>query len=175
MNDNLLLMYLTLEYFDENPEEESLLLQVDFEKAFDTVEHDFLFKTLECMGFGEYLIKLVKVAFHGCMSYANVNGYLSSPIYISRGLHQGSPLSHILFLLVAQVFTNRLENRPDIKGIDIDGVNILLSLFADDTDIFLEASLECLEAVIAELIEFGVYSGCRCHVEKTKCIPPATR
>ena len=91
-NDNLLLMYLTLEYFDENPEEESLLLQVDFEKAFDTVEHDFLFKTLECMGFGEYLIKLVKVAFHGCMSYVNVNGYLSSPIYISRGLHQGSPL-----------------------------------------------------------------------------------
>ena len=56
-NDNLLLMYLTLEYFDENPEEESLLLQVDFEKAFETVEHDFLFKTLECMGFGEYLIK----------------------------------------------------------------------------------------------------------------------
>ena len=164
-------MYLTLEYFDENPEEESLLLQVDFEKAFDTVEHDFLFKTLECMGFGEYLINLVKVAFHGCMSYANVNGYLSSPIYISRGLHQGSPLSPILFLLVAQVFTNRLENRPDIKGIEISGVNILLSLFADDTDIFLEASLECLEAVIAELIEFGVHSGCKCNVEKTKCIP----
>ena len=91
-NDNLLLVCLTLEYFDENPEEESLLLQVDFEKVFDTVEHDFLFKTLECMGFGEYLIKLVKVAFYGSMSYANVNGYLSSPIYISRGLHQGSPL-----------------------------------------------------------------------------------
>ena len=170
-NDNILLMYLTLEYFDENPEEESLLLQVEFEKAFDTVEHDFLFKTLECMGFGEYLIKLEKVAFHGCMSYANVNRYLSSHIYISRGLHQGSPLPPILFLLVVQVFTNRLENRPDIKGIDIDEVNILLSLFADDTDIFLEASLECLEAVIAELIEFGVYSGCRCNVEKPKCIP----
>ena len=50
-------------------------------------------------------------------------------------------------------------------------MNILLSLFADNTDIFLEASLKCLEAVIAELIEFGVYSGWRCNVEKTKCIP----
>ena len=50
-------------------------------------------------------------------------------------------------------------------------MNILLSLFADDTDIFFEASLECLEAVIAEIIEFVVYSGCRCNVEKTKCIP----
>ena len=52
-------------------------------------------------------------------------------------------------------------------------MNILLSLFADDTDIFLEASFECLEAVIAELIEFGVHSGCRRNVKcrKTKCIP----
>ena len=86
-NDNLLLVFLTLEYFDENPEEESLLLQVDFEKAFDT---------LECMGFGEYLIKLVKVAFHGCMSYANVNGYLSSPIYISRVYTKGAHFPHLI-------------------------------------------------------------------------------
>ena len=50
-------------------------------------------------------------------------------------------------------------------------MNILLDFFADDTDIFLKASLECLEAVIAEQIEFGVHSGCRCNVEKTKCIP----
>ena len=79
-----------------------LLLQVGFGKAFDTVEHCFLFRTMEIMGFGESFIKLVKVAFFGSLSYANINGYLSSPIYLSRGLHQGSPLSPILFLLIAQ-------------------------------------------------------------------------
>ena len=36
--DNLILMYLALEHFINNPEEEALLLQVDFEKAFDSVE-----------------------------------------------------------------------------------------------------------------------------------------
>ena len=169
--DNLILMYLTLEHFDNHPEKEGLLLQVDFEKAFDTVEHEFLYKTLETMGFGKYLIKLVKVAFHGCMNYANVNGYLTSPIYISRGLHQGSPLSPILFLIVAQIFTKKLENRSDIIGLEISGVNILLSLFADDTDLFLNASIDCLAAVIEELIAFGTHSGCKCNVEKTTCIP----
>ena len=80
--DNLILMYLALEHFNHHPDEEGLLLQVEFEKTFDTVEHRFLFKTLEFLGFGNYLINLVKVAFFGCMMYANVNGHLSAPIYI---------------------------------------------------------------------------------------------
>ena len=149
----------------------SLCLFVDFEKAFDSVEHNFLFKTLEFLGFGENLIRLVKVAFHGCMNYANVNGHLSDPIYISRGLHQGSPLSPILFLLVAQIFTSKLEKNPNIRGIKINDVNILLSLFADDTDLFIHASIECLEAVLLEIAAFGDHSGCKCNVEKSKCIP----
>ena len=61
--DNLILMYLALEHFINNPEEEALLHQVDFEKAFDSVEHKFLFETLDFIGFGESLIRLVKVAF----------------------------------------------------------------------------------------------------------------
>ena len=147
-------MHLALEHFNNHPDEEGLLLQVDFEKAFDTVEHNFLFKTLEFLGFGNHLIYLVKVAFFGCMTYANVNGHL-------RGLHQGSPLSPILFIIVAQIVTNKLKNNTDIKGIKVSGVDILLSLFADDTDIFLEASIECVEAVFSVLVEFGINSGCK--------------
>ena len=34
-------MYLALEHFINNPEEEALLHQVDFEKAFDSVELNY--------------------------------------------------------------------------------------------------------------------------------------
>ena len=91
--DNLILMCLTLEHFNNNPHEEGFIMQVDFEKAFDTVEHTFLFATLKKMGLGDYLIKLIEIAFRGCMSYANINGYLSAPIYLLRDLHQGIHLS----------------------------------------------------------------------------------
>ena len=41
---------------------------MDLEKPFDSVlEHDFMFATLKLFGFGENLIRLVKVAFHGCI------------------------------------------------------------------------------------------------------------
>ena len=159
-------MCLTLEHFNSNPAEEGLLLQVDFEKAFDSIEHTFLFKTLEAIEIGDYIIKLVKLAFHGCMCYANVNGYLRAPIYLMRGLHQGSPLSPILFLIVAQVISNKLNLSQDITGIVINGIDILLSLFADDTDIFLQANSQSVEAVILELNSFGLFSGCNPNVAK---------
>ena len=102
----------------------------------------------------------MKVAFFGCMSFANINGYLSSLIYIFRGLHQGSPLSSILFLLVAQVGSCKLDSRQDIM---VQGVDIFLSIFADDTDIT-QASIQCIDAIVQELSEFGVHSGCKNNV-----------
>ena len=169
--DNLVLMCLVLEHFENNDQEEGLLLQVDFQRAFDSVGHHFLFKVLRAMGFGDYLLKLVKTAFAGCMSFININGNLSSPVYLGKGLHQGSPLSPVLFLLVAQVFTKRLELNHNIHGLAISGIDILLSLYADDTDMFLEASVDCLEAVFIELRLFGDLSGCKANIDKTKCVP----
>ena len=136
-----------------------------------SIEHTFLFKTLDVMGIGDYVIKLIKIAFTGCMSYANINGYLSKPIYLIRGLHQGSPLSPILFLMIAQVFSKKLKIIHDITGFAIQGIDILLSLSADDTDIFLQATSQAVEAVIREFNNFGYHSGCNPNVDKTCCIP----
>ena len=156
-SDNLILMCLVLDHFNNNSDvEEGLLVQVDFEKAFDSVDHTFLFKTLEKMGFQPYLTLLVKIAFQGCMSYLNIDGHLSAPVYLGRGLHQGSPLSPILFLLIAQEFSSKLEHNSNIRGIKINGINILLSLFADDTDIFLEATGSSVDEVMKEIRNFGL-------------------
>ena len=44
-SDNLFLMCLVLTNFNNNSDvEDCLLVQVDFEKAFDSVDHTFLFK-----------------------------------------------------------------------------------------------------------------------------------
>ena len=106
------------------------------------------------------------------MSYANINGYLSSHIYIFRGLHQGSPLSPTLFLLVAQVCSTKLSIRRDVEGISVQGAHIFLSLFADDTDIFSQATSECIiDSIVNELTEFGSHSGCKPNVSKNTMYP----
>ena len=168
--DNLILMYLVLEYYERNPQEEGYLVQIDFEKAFDSVEHRFLFGVLDKIGLGRKLIQMIKVAFSGCSSMILVNGHLSEPVYLCRGLHQGSPLSPILFILVGQTLTDRCVCNEKIKGICIDGVEVLMSLFADDTDSFLK-DIGGITELINELEHFGKVSGCICNKDKTNCIP----
>jgi hypothetical protein len=67
-----------------------------------------------------------------------VNGRPSSFFQISRGLHQGCPLSPLLFLLVAETLSRKLEYERaigNLPGIQIArGVkNINHSQFVDDT------------------------------------------
>jgi hypothetical protein len=124
-------MSLVLEHFENDSKEDGLLLQLDFQRAFDSVEHHFLFKVMEKMGFGSFILRLVKTAFTGYMSFININGHLSPAIYLCRGLHLGSQLSPVLFLLVAKVFGRRLQLNDGIRGLNINGIDILLSLFTN--------------------------------------------
>ena len=76
--------------------------------------------------------------------------------------------------MVAQVLTSKILVNPDIEGLDISRESVLMSLFADDTDLFLKASQvsqPCLMAIFNELDFFGLNSGCKANILKTRFIP----
>ena len=53
-----------MEYLN-NDEEGGVILSIDFNKAFDRVEHDFLFDAMRKFGFGDRLINwLATTRFH---------------------------------------------------------------------------------------------------------------
>ena len=43
-----------------------ILIFLDFEKAFNSVEHEYIYKTLKKSNFGENLIKWIKALYSGC-------------------------------------------------------------------------------------------------------------
>ena len=67
-----------------------LLLFLDFEKAFDSLEWPFIHKTLEHFGFGPTLIKWVKVFYCNIESCILNNGWSSNFFKLSRGVRQGT-------------------------------------------------------------------------------------
>ncbi|KAK3523341.1 hypothetical protein QTP86_029604, partial [Hemibagrus guttatus] len=69
------------------------LISLDQEKAFDRVEHQYLWKTLEAFGLSPSLIAMMKVMYQDVESVLKINGGLSVPFKVQRGIRQGCSLS----------------------------------------------------------------------------------
>lgn len=85
-----------------------MLVKMDFEKAYDCISWDFLRSMLRKMDFGDRWCGWMKaLVFNSSMSIL-VNGSPTKDFNVSRGLRRGDPLSHFLFLLVAEGFSGLL-------------------------------------------------------------------
>ena len=69
-----------------------LLLFIDFEKAFDSIEWSFIQKTLKYYNFGNSLITWIKSFYKDICSCVQNNGWSSDFFTLSRGVRQGCPL-----------------------------------------------------------------------------------
>lgn len=72
-------------------------ISIDQEKAFDRVEHSYLWKTLNAFGFSLNFIDKIKVLYKDIESMLKINGGLCSPFKVLRGVRQGCSLSGILY------------------------------------------------------------------------------
>ena len=145
-----------------------LLLFLDFEKAFDTIEWSFIRDTLKYFGFGTRIIKWMNL-FYGCPESCILNnGWASDFFGIRRGVRQGCPLSPYLFVLAAEVLAKALRKNKDIRGIHVNEKEIKLSQYADDTTLILDGSKKSVLSSLRLLDDFHKASGLKLNDKKTE-------
>lgn len=148
------------------------ILKLDFEKAFDTVNWNFLLEVMEYMNFDQKWCRWIQALLHSVRISVLVNGIPSKEFAPLRGLRQGDPISPLLFNIVGQVLSSMISTAAKkgiFKGISLgnDTEQITHLQFADDTVVFLDGSAESARGIKQVLQIFQLISGLKINFSKS--------
>ncbi|KAK9063215.1 hypothetical protein SSX86_017085 [Deinandra increscens subsp. villosa] len=100
----------------------AFLLKIDFEKAYDNVNWNFLLSIMSQMGFPQRWCDWIKGICVSSRAAVLVNGSPTFEFQCEKGLRQGDPLSPFLFLIVMEALSSILDKARDLeifKGIQV--------------------------------------------------------
>ena len=146
-----------------------ILVQLDFCKAFDTIEWSFIKRSLALFNFGDSIQQWVSTFYNNSESAVLNNGFCTNFFKLSRGVRQGCPLSLYLFIVGAEILACKIKQDKTIKGITVFQKELKLSQFADDTTLLCN-DCNSVNRAITVLNSFGNLSGLRLNPSKTKAL-----
>jgi hypothetical protein len=149
---------------------------LDFEKAFDLIEHKVVLEILTKKGFSPTWVTWISDILNSGTSQVLLNGVPGKPFKCKRGVRQGDPLSHLLFVMAAdllQSIINRAYHFDIIKhplGKDF-GLDYPIVQYADDTLIVLPTDAWQLMVVKGLLRSFSDSTGLKVNYSKSFLVP----
>ena len=144
---------------------DGLIFAADIEKAFDSVDHKFIFASLEKYGFGPDFIQWIKTLLANSESCVMDNGSSTGFFKIQRGTKQGAPLSPHLFILALEILFIQIRNDKAIRGFKIGDIEIRLTAFADDSTFFVRDK-QSINRILNIMKKFGTFSSLNASIEK---------
>ena len=147
--------------FTEVEQIPGLLIIVDYAKAFDTIEWNFITECLKLFNFGPILIQWISLLREKSFSRIEQHGNFSDIICLSRGCRQGDPISSYIFVLCAEFLSHVIRENPNIVGFEMYGVESKLS----QSRMTLQCLLVLRRRVSRMSFEFWTGSG-KCLVSK---------
>lgn len=150
-------------------------MELDFEKAFDRVDHNYLWATLVAMDLDPFVTTLIQGLVYNAEAKVHVSGLFTLSFPLERGVWQGDPMSPLLFALSSEPLMCLLEDKSvkgELKGLRIlDQENLLFQLFADDAGLPLHNSQPEFENARATIQIFENILGAFLNVAKSVIIP----
>ena len=134
----------------------------DFEKAFDSIEHSFIFATLKSFGFGTQFIQWIRTIFNSTESCVINNCHSTGFSHWKEERVKVTLCQH--FFSSCALFI-QIRDNEGIKGININTYQIKLSAYADDAN-FLASDAMSLELILQTCANFQTFSSLKLNVEK---------
>ncbi|CAD6334964.1 unnamed protein product [Miscanthus lutarioriparius] len=148
----------------------TLVLKLDFAKAFDTVIWESLDTILKARGFHDRWCAWMRDTLSSSKSAVLVNGCPGPWITCKQGLRQGDPLSSYLFLLVADSLQAMIRSAATVRSpVDSDSPCAVLQ-YADDTLLVLRGDVAEVQALKNILQAFSEATGLKINYSKSTLV-----
>nr|GEX69325.1 hypothetical protein [Tanacetum cinerariifolium] len=164
ISDNILLTQELMHNYHLDRGTPRCAFKVDIQKAYDTVDWNFVRTILHGFGFHPHIISWI-MEYVTTTSYSNcINGSLHGYFHGKRGLRQGDPLSPYLFTLVMEILTLMLKRKVEESALftydrNCSNLDLINLCFADDLFIFSYEDVQSVTIIKAALEEFKCASG----------------
>ena len=143
------------------------LVPMDIEKAFDSLDHNFLISTLEKYGFGQNFILWIKILLNNQESCVINGGKTTKYFMLGRGARQGDSISAFLFILALEILFLLIKTKPEIVGLTIFHHCYLYSAHADETTFFLKDTIS-IKNMVDTFHLFSEFSGLKPNLSKSE-------
>ena len=143
-----------IEYCNTN-NQQTTIISLDAEKAFDKVNWTFLFSALHKFGFGKVFISWIRTLYSSPCASVRTNSQISQRFRLQRGTRQGCPLSPSLFAIFIEPLAAAIRQNENIEGVQISTANHKISLYADDVLLFLRNTHSSLSETITLIDHFS--------------------
>jgi hypothetical protein len=150
-----------------------LAAKVDLEKAYDRVNWEFFYNTLEHLGFLEGTVRLIMFCVQSTSLTLLWNGSKLPSFSPNQGLRQGDPLSPYLFVLNMEKLSCLISKKVSDKvwqpiHVSKNGPGISHLLFADDVLFFIKANKTQICSLIDVLTSFCNALGLIVNFDKSR-------
>ena len=140
---------------------------MSIEKAFDSLNYDFVVTVLNKFGFRNNSISWIKLLLNSQQSCIINGGNITPYFHLEKGARQDDPVSAYLFILALEVLFVFIKSNENIKGIEIFENIFLYTAYTDDSTFFLR-NIPSVKELINSFNQFYHFSGLKTNIENVK-------
>lgn len=172
IQDHILLAYDLLKGYNNKYGPPKCMIQMDLQKAYDSVEWIALENILKEMNFPNRFIHWVMLTVTTVSYRYKVNGEVTNILKAKKGLRQGDPLSPLLFVIVMEYLHRKLQRLKEIPDFNFhakcEKINLIEVSFADDLLLFVRGDRGSVEILMKTFTEFSEATGLTVNPSKCK-------